>query len=77
MNKVLILISILFTSVLIVSNIAGWVPNGAYIITWNGDTSTLVIISVITWIIAWYWLKWYLSEKPNNNYDDDENWFNF
>ena len=74
MNKILIWISILLWSVLVVENLVMWTT--AQIIIWYWKTWTMAIFAIFLWFIWGFWLKWYLSEKWWNDYNDDE-WVNF
>ena len=75
MNKILILISILLGTVLIITNFAAgsW---SVHIIIWWSTPWMLALVWIIIWSVAWFWLKWFLSEKWLNDYNDDE-WVNF
>ena len=74
MNKVLILIGAILWIMLVVVNFAAstW-PDFTF--TWWWDPWMLALNWVISWILIWYWLKWFLSEKKWVNYDDE--WINF
>ena len=71
----MIWISILLGTVLIITNFAAasWT---VHIIIWWSNPWMLALVSISIWFIAWFWLKWFLSERWWNDYNDDE-WVNF
>ena len=75
MNKFLIWIAILLGSILIITNFAAATGSAHIIIGWSNPW-VLALVWIIIWIILWFWLKWFLSEKWWNDYNDEE-WVNF
>lgn len=75
MNKILMLVGILLWSILIITNFAAS-TGMVHIIIWWSNAWMLAIVWIGVWIILWFWLKWFLSEKKWNDYNDDE-WINF
>ena len=77
MNKILIGIWVLLGSILIVTNFAiNTSSMSAHIIIWYTGSGLLSIVAMSIWFILWIWVKWYLSEKWWNDYNEDE-WMNF
>ncbi len=68
-NKILIWIWILLSSILLIENMVQPLP---HVFIWKSNTFTLSFISVIIWIWIWVWIRWFLSR---NNDLDDENDF--
>ena len=66
-NKVLILVWILFSAVLVIENMV--IPLPAYVFIWNSHGWMLAILSIFTWMMIWYGMRWAsISDKDN---DDD------
>ena len=70
MNKILILISILLGSILMITNFAAgsWI---VHIIIWRSTPWILAFVWIAIWFIAWFWVKWIITDKKNDN---DEDW---
>jgi len=71
MNKILIGASILLSSILLVENMVN--SNDAYVLIWYKSTFLLTLLSLFIWAAFWFGIKWFLSEKPSDNYDDWNN----
>ncbi len=71
MDKVLILVWILLGSVLIIENIVSGMIWYLFLST-NANTGMLSFVSILIWIIIWYWVRWYMNNKSSNDYDNDE-----
>ena len=56
-------------AVLIVENMVSWMV--AYVFIDTGWTRLLSLVSIITWIFIWYWLKWVFTDEKVN--EDDYN----
>lgn len=68
MDKILVWASILLGSILVVENMIVWWY--AYIWIWTSSSWTLVLVSMLIWVMLGYWGKWLLSSKSQNNDDD-------
>jgi len=70
MDKVFILAGILLGSILIIENIVSWMIWYLFLST-NVNTWMLVFVSILIWIMIWYWIKWYLTNKSSDYWNDD------
>ena len=70
-NVVLILIWVLLSAVLVIENMV--IPLPAYVLVWSSQGRMLSILSICTWIIIWYGIRWYSATKKKDDYSDNEN----
>jgi len=68
-NKILILVGILFSAVLIIENIV--VPLQAYVFIWITKTFMLSIASIGTGMLIWYGLYGTLNSSWKKTEEDD------
>jgi hypothetical protein len=67
LNKILVFWWLALGAILVIENIVGWWY--AYIfIDDSGSAYMLSFISIIIWILMWYWLRWMFE---SNNWDSD------
>ncbi len=71
MNKALILISILLGSILVIVNYISVQP---LLFITRVNNWTVVIGSIIIWMVLWFSLKWLLNTE--DNYENND-WINF
>ncbi len=70
MNKLLIWISILLSSVMIIVNFVSVIP---LLFIYRVNNGTVVITSIILGVMLWVWLKGLLDERSNKSqYSDDD-----
>ena len=69
MDKILVWASILLGSILVVENMIVWWY--AYIWIWTSSSWTLVLVSMLIWVMLGYWGKWLLIMQNLKNNDDD------
>lgn len=66
-NKILIWVWILLSSVLIIENA---VQPMAYVFIWQSSTMFLSFISICVWIWIWFGLRWFLNWKDTEEESD-------
>lgn len=71
MNKILIWVSFLLWTILVIVNSISVQP--MLFISAAGNW-TVVFVSIVIWIMGWFWIKWILNERSKENYND---WVNF
>lgn len=76
MNKILMWISFLLWVILIIVNFAAWNWSVHLILQWSNEPWMLAVISITIWVVAWFSLKGFLTEKWWENYNDDS-WIKF
>lgn len=76
MNKILMWVSFLLSTILIIVNFAAGNWSVHLIIKWSNSPWILAILWICIWLVAWFALKGFLNEKWSDNYDDNS-WVNF
>lgn len=69
LNKLLILSWIFIGAIIFFTNI---ISTCRWVLFFNNNISIwiIVIISIIVWIMIWFWIKWLLSKDDNLEEDD-------
>lgn len=66
-NKILVFWGIAILAILLIENMV--MPYNAYVLWFTSKTFTLSLVSALTWVSIWYWIRWY-TEKANNVEDE-------
>ena len=66
-NKIFVFGGLALWAILIVENMVSGMIAYIFVSTWW--TRFLSLVSIITWIFIWYWLKWMFA-KDDTNVDD-------
>ncbi len=71
LNKILVFWGLALSAILIVENMVTWMS--AFVFIYAGSKAwVLSAVSIIIWILIWYWLKWLLNKDTwldDDNYD--------
>ena len=70
MDKALILIWILLGSILIIENLVTWLRWYLFLSS-SSSTWTLSGVSIVIWIMIWYWVRWLMVRKEGEEDDYD------
>lgn len=69
MNYALVFWGIALAAILFIENAVIWWWT-TYIFLWHSNAGTLVLVSLFIWILIWFWLKSFMTDKSSTEDED-------